>query len=190
MTAHDTKQRLIEEGTALFLERGYHDTGIQDLLAAAGVPKGSFYHHFRSKEAFGLAVIETYGRVSLEVLDSALGDGRYPPLERVRRFFAGAFEQFEAAGCRRGCLLGNLGQELSEVSEAFRSSISQQLDEWALRIAPCLEEAKHAGVIAQETDTDGLARLLVDGFQGAALRMKLERGPAPLSRFLQHYFGE
>ena len=61
MTTKHTKQRLIEEGTALFLERGYHDTGIQDLLAAAGVPKGSFYHHFRSKETFGLAVIATYG---------------------------------------------------------------------------------------------------------------------------------
>ena len=89
------------------MARGYNDTGIADLLSAAGVPKGSFYHHFKSKEAFGLAVIDNYGTGATAELEATLADTAYRPLERVRRFFEAVFSEFEGHGCRLGCLLGN-----------------------------------------------------------------------------------
>ncbi len=189
MIATDTKTALLDEGTRLFLERGYHATGIQDVLTAAGVPKGSFYHHFRSKEDFGLQIVNRYGEAALEQLDEMLSDPHYPPLQRVQRFFEAAFAQFTAQGCRYGCLMGKLGQELAEVNDAFRENVAYQLKRWAERIAQCLFEAVDRGELPTETNPQELGKLLIDGFQGAALRMKLERRSAPLQRFMNHYFG-
>ena len=188
MVRRDTKTLLLEQGTQLFLERGYHDTGIQDVLVAAGVPKGSFYHYFRSKEDFGLHVVNRYGGATLEYLDGLLDDASRPPLERIRRFFEEAFAGFTKEHCRHGCLMGNLGQELADLNDTFRECIRFHLDAWAARIGVCLREASERGELPAHLDPESTGRLLIDGFQGAALRMKLERKPAPLERFMQHYF--
>jgi TetR/AcrR family transcriptional repressor of nem operon len=188
MVALSTKMRLLDVGTEMLLERGYNDTGLQDLLVAASVPKGSFYHHFKSKEAFALEIVDRYGVETLAFLDETLDDTTYSPLQRVRRFFSAAFDQFTAQGCRHGCLMGNLGQELADANEHFRHAIQEHLEGWAARLAETLAEAVECGELPPGTDPVLLGRLLIDGFQGAALRMKLERDRAPLDRFLAHYF--
>ena len=188
MAKRDTKARLLQIGTEMFLERGYNDTGLQDLLTAAQVPKGSFYHYFRTKEDFGLEIVNRYGAETLVFLDETLQDSTRSPMQRVRRFFAAAFEEFAAQGCRHGCLMGNLGQELADAHDAFRQAIQRHLECWASRLAETLAEATVRGELPAGTDPVVLGRLLIDGFQGAALRMKLERNRAPLDRFLAHYF--
>src|SRR4030081_4002815 len=96
--AHSTKQRLLDAGMALLLEHGYHDLGIQALLAATQTPKGSFYHHFRDKEDFALQAIDEYmGKVHAG-LDACLGDPSRPPLARVRRFFVMARKSYRTGG--------------------------------------------------------------------------------------------
>ncbi len=188
MAGH-TKQTLVDAGSQLFLERGYNETGLNDILAAAGVPKGSFYHHFRSKEDFALAVVNQYGDGAFGFLRSLLEDRAKPPLERVRAFFEAVFTEFEAKGCRHGCLLGNLGQELADAHEPIRTAIETHLERWSTAIADCLDEAVASGALAEGTDTRLLAGLMIDGFQGAALRMKLEQAPEALRRYMSHYFG-
>ena len=188
MARRDTKARLLQIGTEMFLERGYNDTGLQDLLAAAEVPKGSFYHYFKSKEDFGLEIVNRYGTETLAFLEETLENSSCSPMQRVRRFFAVAFEEFAAQGCRHGCLIGNLGQELADANESFRQAIQEHLERWASRLAGALAEAIECGELPAGTDPVLLGRLLIDGFQGAALRMKLERNRAPLDRFLEHYF--
>ena len=188
MNKRDTKQVLIETGTDLFLARGYNNTGLHDILAAAEVPKGSFYHHFRSKEAFALAVVHQYGEGAQTYLETLLGDASRPPLARVRHFFEEVFSEFERQGCRHGCLLGNLGQELADAHNEIRSAIQGHLKRWSTAIAQCLDEAVAQGTLPADTDTQGLAQLFIDGFQGAALSMKLERNAAPLVRFIDHHF--
>ncbi len=188
MSKEDTKTRLLEEGSALILERGYAATGIQDILRAAGVPKGSFYHHFRSKEDFGLQVLDRYGETAYRLLDERLSDEAYPPVERIRRFFSEVFADWESRSCRYGCLLGKLGQELAEINTTYRLTIAAIFERWSIRISACLSEAQARGELDPGIDASMMASQLVDGFEGAAMRMKLLQTAEPLEGFLDIYF--
>jgi len=184
---HPTKQRLLEAGLAMLLERGYNDLGIQDLLDATGVLKGSFYHHFQDKEDFGLQVVELYMQGVHAGLDACLTDLTRPPLERVRGFFEATREKYRTEGYL-GCLLGGLGQELSGVNQRFRRKIEGCLSIVAQRIAGCLEEARQRGDLSPDANARAMANLLVDCWEGAALRTRLSRDPAPLDAMLAFYF--
>jgi TetR/AcrR family transcriptional repressor of nem operon len=184
---HPTKQRLLDAGLAMLLEHGFHGLGIQALLAATGTPKGSFYHHFQDKEDFALQVIDQYMKNVHAGLDACLGDPGRPPLDRVRRFFEMTRQHYRTEGYM-GCLLGGLGQELSGVSDVFRRKIDECFSKIAGRIADCLEEARRRGDIAADSDVRHLASLLVDCWEGAALRSRLRRNPAPLGAMLDFYF--
>jgi TetR/AcrR family transcriptional repressor of nem operon len=184
---HPTKQRLLDAGLAMLLEHGYNDLGIQALLAATATPKGSFYHHFKDKEDFALQVIDQYVQQVHAGLDVCLADGSRPPLERVRRFFELVQQSYRKEGYM-GCLLGGLGQELSGVSSVFRRKIEACLSEIAARIAVCLEEARKRGDIPADSDTSRLASVLVDCWEGAALRSRLRGDAVPLKAMLDFYF--
>ena len=171
----------------MLLERGYHDLGIMALLGATGIPKGSFYHHFVNKEDFALQVIDQYMGQVHGGLDACLRDRGRPPLERVRRFFELTQESYRGEGYL-GCLLGGLGQELSGVSEVFRRKIEACFSAIAKRIAVCLEEARTQGDIPAEFNSRRMASLLVDCWEGAALRSRLRGNPAPLTAMLEFYF--
>jgi TetR/AcrR family transcriptional repressor of nem operon len=171
----------------MLLERGYNDTGIQDLLAATDIPKGSFYHHFESKEDFALQVIDLYMANVHAQLDVILSDPERTPLERVRGFFERVRESYAAEGYL-GCLLGALGQELSGVSEVFQARIEGCLAAIARRIAGCLEEARQRGELPPTTDPELMGNILVDCWEGAALRSRLLRSSAPLEAVLDFYF--
>lgn len=184
---HRTKQRLLEAGLAMLLKRGYFGLGIQDILRETGTPKGSFYHHFTSKEDFALQVVDCYMETVHDGLDLALKDDSRPPLERVRLFFELTREKYRQEGYM-GCLLGGLGQELSGVNESFRQRIEECFSEIARRIRRCLDEARRRGDLPPDTDTRTMADLLIDCWEGAALRTRLRRDPAPLGTVLDFYF--
>ncbi|MGE0456120.1 MAG: TetR family transcriptional regulator C-terminal domain-containing protein [Vicinamibacteria bacterium] len=184
---HSTKQRLVDAGLAMLLEHGYNDLGIQALLEATDTPKGSFYHHFETKEDFALQVIDQYMREVHAGLDACLADTRRPPLERVRHFFELTRQSYRKEGYM-GCLLGGLGQELSGVSDVFRRKIEKCFSEIAARLAVCLEEARQSGEIPADADARRMASLLVDCWEGAALRSRLRRDAAPLKAMLDFFF--
>lgn len=182
-----TKKRLIEVGLPLMLQRGYSDVGINTLLSAAGVPKGSFYHHFTDKEDFALQVVDAYvARVSAN-LDAALLDNSLPPLARVRCFFDLTMEMYREQGYL-GCLLGGLGQELSGINERFRSKIEGCFSGISERLMQCLDEARQRGDLPADSDTARMANLLVDCWEGAALRSRMRHDPAPLNAMLDFFF--
>lgn len=185
---HPTKAELLEKGLALLLEHGYNDLGIQTVLREAGVPRGSFYHHFESKEDFALAVVDLYMERVHEALRMCVEDRERPPLERARRFFELTKGQYRQDGYL-GCMLGGLGQELSGVNEVFRARIEACLDYIGSTLAGCLEEACEAGDLPPGADCDEMAALLVDCWEGAALRSRLRRSPEPLDAMLEFYFG-
>jgi len=172
---------------AMLLTRGYNHLGIQDVLAETDVPKGSFYHHFESKQDFALEVIDRYMSTVHAGLDECLGNSKRPPLRRLREFFEGTREKYRQEGYL-GCLLGGLGQELSGVSDLFRQRIEECFRQIARRIAECLDEAVANGDLPRGTDTRKLANLLVDCWEGAALRTRLHRDPRPLDLMLDFYF--
>jgi TetR/AcrR family transcriptional repressor of nem operon len=184
---HATKQRLLDAGLAMLLEHGYNDLGIQAVLAATGTPKGSFYHHFKDKEDFALQVVDQYMRGVHAGLEDCLGDTSRRPLERVRSFFETTQENYRHDGYM-GCLLGGLGQELSGISEVFRRRIEECFSEIVGQLTICLEEARQRGDIQADSDPRGMASLLVDCWEGAALRSRLRREAAPLDTMLDFYF--
>jgi TetR/AcrR family transcriptional repressor of nem operon len=169
------------------LEHGYNDLGVQALLATTRTPKGSFYHHFKDKEDFALQVVDQYMREVHAGLDDCLGDESLPPLERVRSFFERTQGHYRSEGYM-GCLLGGLGQELSGVSDVFRRTIEDCFAQIAGRIAVCLEEARERGDLPAGSDPQHMAGLLVDCWEGAALRSRLRRDAAPLNAMLDFYF--
>ena len=185
--SHPTKQRLLDAGLSMLLQHGYNDLGIQALLGATSTPKGSFYHHFKDKEDFALQVIDRYMGQVHAGLDACLGNSTLRPLDRVRHFFEMTREHYRTEGYM-GCLLGGLGQELSGVSPVFRQTIENCFSAIASRIALCLEEARTAGDIPADSDTRQMASLLVDCWEGAALRSRLRGSPAPLTAMLDFYF--
>lgn len=188
MAKQDTKSLLLDHGARLMLGRGYHHTGIHDVLAAAGVPKGSFYYHFKNKEDFGLQVVDRYADDGYAEIDRVLGDKQQPPLLRLQRLFEGFRAEYERRFCRDGCLLGNLGQEMADINELFRDRISTHFDRWTARIALCLDEAVVSGDLSADVDSTMLAGSVLDAYEGALLRMKVVKNTAPVKAFLNVYF--
>ena len=183
---HSTKHRLIDAGLRMLLEHGYNSLGIQALLTDTGVPKGSFYHHFTDKEDFALQVIDAYLAEVHAGLDACLLDHAQPPLARVRRFFDLTLQKYQRDGYM-GCLMGGLGQELSGTSEVFRHKIEGCFTAMAERLAACLDEARQNGEIPLQCDVRQMAELLIDCWEGAALRSRLRRNPASLNAMLDFY---
>jgi TetR/AcrR family transcriptional repressor of nem operon len=184
---HSTKQRLLDAGLPMLLEHGYNGLGVQAVLQAARVPKGSFYHHFADKEDFALQVVDQYMAGVHEGLDQTLADQSRPPLERVRSFFEATAEQYRREGYM-GCLLGGLGQELAGVSDVFRQKIEECFSGIAERLAGCLDAARQRGDIPSDSDPERMASLLVDCWEGAALRSRLRHDPRSLDAMLDFYF--
>jgi TetR/AcrR family transcriptional regulator, transcriptional repressor for nem operon len=184
---HTTKRQLLEAGLKMLLERGYNDLGIQALLEATGIPKGSFYHHFESKEDFALQVVDLYMDGVHQGLGACLADDGRPPLQRVRGFFEATRESYQSDGYL-GCMLGGVGQELAGVSATFREKIDGCLTTIGESLAACLTEAKARGDLPADADPRKMATLLVNCWEGAALRSRLQRSPAPLDAMLEFYF--
>ena len=122
-----SREALIRAGVALLSEKGYSATGLEEVLRSAGVPKGSFYHYFSSKDVFGAALIEAYATYFVRKLDRWLLDERTAPLQRIRNFVADARDGMARYEFRRGCVVGNLGQEMSALPELFRDRLHLSL---------------------------------------------------------------
>ena len=184
-----TRERLLAAGLQMLLERGYNAMGIQDLLAETGTPKGSFYHHFGSKEAFALEVVDRYMDEVHRGLDQTLTAPDRAPLDRVRGFLELSAEKYRSEG-NLGCLLGGLGQELSAVNDRFRQKVEHCLAAIAEHFVACFDEARAQGDLSPRADTRALADRLLDCWEGAALRSRLRRDPAPLIEMLDFYFAQ
>ena len=183
----NTQDALIQVGLGVLTEKGYSYTGIDEILRQAGVPKGSFYHYFDNKEAFGAALIEAYGRFFANKLERSLSDSSLSPLARIQAFVDDARAGMHRFGYRRGCLIGNLGQEMAALPESFRSLLREVFQDWEARVARGLEEAQQAGEISGHTEPEQMAKFFWIGWEGAVLRAKLEQSPQPLDQFAEGF---
>ncbi len=189
MKESSTRDKLIQIGKTRFLEKGYNHTGIQEIVKAAGVPKGSFYHFFDSKEAFGLAVLEhhmTGFRPFIE--EHLLADKNILPLKRLRYFFEAGCSQLSDEGFKGGCIVGNFAQEMADQNETFREFLKKAMKSWEDLFAECLREAQSMGDIPPGKDVRALAHFIMNGWEGAILRMKLTQSKKPLKNFMDVVF--
>jgi TetR/AcrR family transcriptional repressor of nem operon len=179
----DTRALLIRRGVEVLTERGVSATALDDVLKTVGVPKGSFYHYFPSKDAFVLAALDAYASFFLHKLDRHLGNLANQPLARLAAFVDDACHGVERYGFKRGCMVGNLGQEVGCLDEAIRTRLEDIFRAWEGRLAICLEQAVEAGEVPADTDCEALARSFWIGWEGAILRARLMRSTAPMQAF-------
>ncbi len=158
--------------------------GLDGILKRVGVPKGSFYYYFPSKDAFGRAVMAHYGAYFARKLDHHLLNMAHPPLARIEAFVADAAAGMARHEFRRGCLVGNLGQEVGGLPDDYRQWLRETLSDWQQRLANCLEEAKAQGTLAAHANCSHLAEAFWIGWEGAVMRARLERNTRPLEIFL------
>ena len=188
MSKQDTKQQLLVTGTEVVSQQGYGSTGLNEILAAAHVPKGSFYYYFDSKEDFGLQIVDYYVRRHRDLMKQFLEDESMAPLTRMRRYYEAFTALVESAACKRGCLIGNLGQEMSAQSEPFRLKIDATMTAVMEQLVKCLTLAQQAGEISEDANIQELAEFCYSSWQGAVLRTKVTQSTAPLKVFTQMIF--
>ncbi|MFH1035295.1 MAG: TetR family transcriptional regulator C-terminal domain-containing protein [Pseudomonadota bacterium] len=179
----ETKERLLEVAAKLFHHQGYHATGLQQILREAGVPKGSFYFYFKSKEELALGVIDYFDQRWAALASEMLDDASQPPLGRLRRFFAWFRDYFEQNGYTGGCPVGNLAQEMSDLNPLLAQKVAGSITAMAGKVEAVLEEAQRAGHLAPGWDTRQLAFFIVSSWHGSLIRMKACKSPESLITF-------
>ena len=183
----DTREELLRCGMEVLTTQGMSATGIDAVLKRVGVPKGSFYHYFDSKDAFGFEVLERYADYFARKLDRWLLEEGPSPLERLTRFLEDAKAGMVRHDFERGCLVGNLGQEVSALPEGYRDALEGVLRDWEHRVAACLQLASEAGEVASDADCEELASFFWVGWEGAILRARLARDVRPMDVFFASY---
>jgi TetR/AcrR family transcriptional repressor of nem operon len=183
MSKIDTRAVLIDEGQKALLSHGYEGAGIGPILKAAGVPKGSFYHFFASKEEFVAAVLISYTEDNQLVRTRILTDESQSPLQRLRTYFAYHEQEYAREDPIGGCLLGNLAQSIAAHSDVLRRELHLAFAAWQRDFQQVLREAREQGELPSHLDPDATAAFLIDAYEGALVRMKTEGSIAPLQRF-------
>ena len=183
----DTKAHLIRVGLETLTEFGFSATGLDTILKKAGVPKGSFYHYFKSKEAFGIALVNAYNDYFITKLKKYLTDRNTPPLERLIHFTQSAIMGMQKYQYKRGCLVGNLNQELNHLSDEFKTRLLQSYVAWQQQVELCLNEAQQQGTIAKTVDTQLMSEYFWIGWEGAVMRAKLTQSSKPLTLYTEMF---
>ena len=186
-TDPQTLDRLLRSGLETLTSQGFTRAGLEPMLKKAGVPKGSFYHYFENKEAYGRALLDAYQLYFTKRLMRCFDDTVLPPLERLRQWHDLAIKGMQKHDYQRGCLVGNLATEASLLSEEFVHEVELVWQDWQQRLAVLLDEARELGDIPADSDTDELAELFWTGWEGAVLRARLQQSGEPMTRFLEHF---
>ena len=184
----DTKQKILEAGAELIHLKGFNHTGLQEILNAAGVPKGSFYNYFNSKEDFGLQVIDHFAGYYTFISRPILEDPALSPLQKIKSLLEWFMEFFKSKDYAYGCPIGNLAQEMGDLSPAFRDKLRSALDIMVDSYSGVLAEAQKEGKISQRLDVREAAYFLVSSWHGALMHMKAIKGPEPLENHKRFIF--
>ncbi|MBL8752037.1 MAG: TetR family transcriptional regulator C-terminal domain-containing protein [Planctomycetes bacterium] len=184
----DTRERLLAAGAQLILKQGFNGTGLSEVLQLAGVPKGSFYHWFSSKEEFGVALIERTRDGYLADLKPILADRKLTPLTRLRRIFETALEDCSQNGPAVECLICKMAMETANLSAPVHAAVKCCYQQWSSLLAQVIREGQAVAEIDRKHDADRLGNVLVMLWEGANMRMQIDRDTAPLNDFLAFVF--
>lgn len=184
----NTRDRIIETGAEIIHRKGFNHTGIQEILNAASVPKGSFYNYFKSKDDFGLQIIDYFSAHFKRIAKETLEDTTVSPLNRIYGFLTAFMEYFESQNYAGGCPIGNLAQEMGDLSPAFRKKLSEAIDMMVDAYSRVLARAQRDGKILKSLDIRDTASFIVAGWHGAIIQMKLTQSLAPLKNHRKFIF--
>ncbi|MTH48235.1 TetR/AcrR family transcriptional regulator [Intestinirhabdus alba] len=185
-TECDTREHLLATGERLCIQRGFIGMGLSELLSTAGVPKGSFYHYFRSKEAFGVAMLERYYAAYHRRMAAhfAAGGGDYR--QRILAWYQETLDQFRLQGILSGCLTVKLSAEICDLSEDMRAAVDKGTARIVTLLAQALEQGRACGCLTLTGEPKQQAQVLYALWLGANLHAKISRSAFPLESGLAH----
>jgi TetR/AcrR family transcriptional regulator, transcriptional repressor for nem operon len=183
MSKPSLREDILNAGLKVMFRSGYQGATVRDICAAAGAPHGSFTNHFRSKEAFAREVLDRFFMRTQGFVREALDDKSLSPRQRLKRFLDIISGDLKEDKWKRGCLIGDFSLQASSESKLLRQRLEAIFQEWRVPFASCIAEAQSAGEIETTFDPMDLAEFLLASWEGAILRMRVERGPAALDRF-------
>ena len=187
MPKPSVREQLIEAGLKTLLRQGFNGSGVQDVADAARVPKGSFYNHFESKEAFAAEVLERYWQAGA-VRTAVLRDLTVGPVERLRIYFGALFDAAVGPDFEKGCMIGNFSTELPEQSPEIRERLAAIYAAWTRSIESCVREAQNAKRVRLDLPASAVASFLINSWEGAVLRARVERDTSPFVQFEEVVF--
>ncbi len=186
----ETRNSLVQAGLAMIHAEGYTATGVQSIVESVAVPKGSFYNHFASKDAFAAEVVDAYFDSGQLKLRERLCNDDAPPLDRLKAYFDERIDALRASGFTKGCLLGNLSAEVADHSVLVRQRLVDQFDAWSKFFEDCIVEAQEQGTVSKDFPAALLSRYVLNSWEGALLRMRVEKSDVPLTEFKAIVFGK
>jgi len=176
---------ILMTGLYLIRRQGYHHTGVSDILKHAGIPKGSFYNFFRSKEDFTLQLMDLYGQSIESIMDQALEAEEGSPLKRLLTFYSLLIKAYAEEEARNGCLVMNLSTEAAGYNDRIAAVADEIFRSWMIRLADTVAEAQAAGEVRDDLDAEELAEFVHLSFYGSLARGKMLRDVAPQQHTLQ-----
>jgi len=188
MSKPSHREDILNAGLKVMFRSGYEGATVRDICSAAGAPHGSFTNHFRSKEAFAMEVLDRYFANLQGYVREALADKSLTPRQRLKRYLDIISGVLAGDNWDRGCLIGDFSIETTSQSELLRQRLEAIFEEWRAPFASCIAEAQTVGEIDSTFDPEDLSEFLLASWEGAILRMKVERGPAALERFKKIVF--
>ncbi|HEY0063020.1 MAG TPA: TetR/AcrR family transcriptional regulator [Telluria sp.] len=180
----DVRENILATGQRIMAGKGFSGVGLNEILTAAGVPKGSFYHYFASKEAFGAALLETYFEQYLAEMDAILGQPGLSAAQRLLNYWQSWQASQSYLDCQGKCLAVKLGAEVADLSEAMRTALRQGTEGIVHRLAAAIQDGVVDGSLAVDGDPETAAHSLYQLWLGASVMVKIHRDGAPFASAL------
>ena len=174
------RDRLLKQGTRSFYALGFHGTTVDAILESADVPKGSFYHHFGSKESFARAVLEQYMQFQLDLLARWAERDDVTTSQKVEGYFDEIVSIFVRSEFGRACLAGKFSAELAASSESFRAQLNDDFRRWTTALAALLSQGQDHGDIRTDRTAEDLATTVLALVQGGFVLALSDRDDSSL----------
>ncbi|MCK5831172.1 MAG: TetR family transcriptional regulator C-terminal domain-containing protein [Methylococcales bacterium] len=191
-TKEINRNKLLDQGVLMLTEQGYHGTGLKEILDVVKIPKGSFYNYFASKEEYCAEIIFHYIEPFLQRLTIHLQAPELNALVALKKYYDELIDELAQSDFKGGCLLGNLMGEIGGTSEICKDSLIKAVDRYSNIQEIALVRGQEEGVVRKDRSAKSMADLLINNWQGALLRMKIERSVLPLKEccttLLEDYF--
>ena len=185
-----SRDNLLNQGVSMLMRQGYHGTGLQEILDAVNIPKGSFYNYFDSKEDFGAKVIQHYVDPFITQLTTHLQRSETDALGAIQCYFDELVTELEKNDFKGGCLLGNLMGEIGDTSSLCRQSLQTAVTRYRDLLQSGLVKAQQQGTVRADKPAGEMADLLINAWQGALLRAKIEKSSGPVRQCCQDLLGD
>jgi TetR/AcrR family transcriptional repressor of nem operon len=183
MAKSEIKELILQEGADIIHLKGFHNTGINEILESAGVPKGSFYFYFKNKEDFGLQLIDYLSPHFSSQAQKHLVSPEKLYLKKMRSFFDEFEIYFEEQGCKMGCPIGNLALEMGDLNENFRKKLDEVMESMKRSVFDFLKGAQDNKEIPPDLNIMEVSDFIINSWEGALLRMKVRGDISPLQNF-------